>query len=233
MSWRPRRHIREERAESLRHRRVRESSVAEPRIWQVGYHCRLPRRQNLTGLGTDHDEAENAVVALTHKRLHEPLSFVDRLRPQHGAHGQPRIPRGGALASRFDFAHSHTRERRVREHAVWNQPIARAARRSGQIVANDAKIVLGYVRELWAAGAFPDGPDLGRTRVQPLIDANIAAIVQRDTGLLKPDPGGVRNAPRRDQDVAALDRLLARGRAHSNADFLSRPALPEQGLGRQ
>src|SRR5260221_9141104 len=149
MSWRPRRHIREERAESLHHRRMRENSVAEPRIWQVGYHCRLHRCQNLTGLGTDHDEAENAVITLTHKSLHEALSFVGCLRPQHSAHRQPRDPWGDALALRFDFAHSHAGEWRVREHAVWNQPIARAALRPGQIVPNDSKVVLGYVRELW------------------------------------------------------------------------------------
>jgi FixJ family two-component response regulator len=56
------------------------------------------------------------------------------------------------------------------------------------------------MRELWAAGAFPDGPDLGRTRLQPLIDANVATTVHRHAGRLEPDPGGVRRAPRRDQD---------------------------------
>ena len=90
-----------------------------------------------------------------------------------------------------------------------------------KIVPDDPKVVDGYVRELWAAGTFADGPDLGRARLQPLIDANVATTVQLNAGLLKPDPGGVRNAPRRDQDVAALDLLLAGGRAHDKADFLS------------
>ena len=99
---------------------------------------------------------------------------------------------------RFAFAQTHAGKGRVREHAVWNQPIARAALPSGQIVPNDPKVVDGYVRELWATGAFPDGPDLGRTGLQPLIHANVATTVQRNAGLFKPDPGGVRNAPRRD-----------------------------------
>jgi len=38
-------------------------------------------------------------------------------------------------------------ERRVREQAVWNQPIARGALSSGQIVPDDSKVVDGRVRE--------------------------------------------------------------------------------------
>jgi hypothetical protein len=49
-------------------------------------------------------------------------------------------------------------EGRVCEHAVRNQPIARAAVAAGEIVPDDAKVILGCVRELWAAGAFADQP---------------------------------------------------------------------------
>ena len=76
----PRRHIREERAESLRHRRVRENGVAEPRVWQVCQHRRLHRGHDLTGVGANHREAENAVVTPADKSLHEAALFVDRLR---------------------------------------------------------------------------------------------------------------------------------------------------------
>src|SRR5207249_11484524 len=136
------------------------------------------------------------------------------------------------LASRVAFAQSHVSKWRVREHAVWYQPIARAALPAGQIVPNDPKVVLGYVRELWATGAFPDGPDLGRARLQPLVNADVAMTVHLNTGLLQPHPGGLRNAPRRDQDVAALDVLLTGGRAHDKADCLSGSLVQLQGLGR-
>src|ERR1700756_667923 len=56
--------------------------------------------------------------------------------------------------------------------------------------------------------------------------------IQLNAGLLKPDPGGVRNAPGRDQDVAALDLLLTGGCAHVKADFLSGSALQIEGLSR-
>jgi hypothetical protein len=36
---------------------------------------------------------------------------------------------------------------------------------------------------------------LGRSRLQPLIDANVVMTIQLNAGLLKPDPGGVGNAP--------------------------------------
>ena len=107
------------------------------------------------------------------------------------------------------------RERRIGEHAIGNEPVARAALPAGQIVANDAKVVFGYVGEQRAAGAFAERPDVRRARLQPLVDLDETAIVQLDAGLVEPDAGGVRNAPGRDEDVAALDRLFAGARAQT------------------
>jgi hypothetical protein len=55
------------------------------------------------------------------------------------------------------------RERRVGEHAVGHEPIARAALSSGQVVPDDPEVVAGDVSELRAAGAVPHGPDAGRS----------------------------------------------------------------------
>src|SRR5262249_25899653 len=82
------RDIREERVKSLHHRRVRENGVAELRIWQVCEHRRLHRGHDLTGVGANHREAENAVVIPTHKSLHEALSFSGCLRPQYNVRRQ-------------------------------------------------------------------------------------------------------------------------------------------------
>jgi hypothetical protein len=125
------------------------------------------------------------------------------------------------------------RQRRVGEHAIGDQPIARAAAATGEVVANDPKIVHGGVRELRAAGAFADRPDIWRTRFQALVDANVAAIVELDTGLLQADAVGVRNAARGNQNVAALDRPLGGARAHGHADLLSGAAAHAKDLGRQ
>src|SRR5262249_20678257 len=102
--------------------------------------------------------------------------------------------------------------------------IAGAAMSSRQIVTHDAKIVFGYVGELWTAGAFAERPHVRRARLQPVIDADEAATVQVNAGLLESDPGGIRNTPSRDQNVAAVDCLFAGGRAHGKAHLL--PASP-------
>ena len=113
-----------------------------------------------------------------------------------------------------------------------DQPIARASPPSGQIVANDAKVVFGYVGEQRAAGAFAQRPDVRRACLQPLVDANVTATVQLDADLAEADPGGVRNAPRCDEDVAPLDVLLAGVRADVKADPLSGLAVHMEELGR-
>jgi len=99
------------------------------------------------------------------------------------------------------------------------------------IIPDDPKIVVGDVRELRAAGAFPHGPDVGGARLQPPIDADVAARVQLDAGLGEADPGGVRRAAQCHQDVAARDVSLAGGSAHDNDDAVAGPAVHPQRLG--
>ena len=154
-----------------------QGGIGEARIWQPCYHRRLHRCHHFTGCGPDHREAKDAVVVLTEKSFHEALSLIGRLRPKHRVHRQPSDPCDDASAFRFAFAQPYMGKRGVSEHAIWNQPIARAAISSCQIVTHDTKIVFGYVRELWAAGAFPEGPHVWRTRLQSVIHANVAATV--------------------------------------------------------
>jgi hypothetical protein len=65
---------------------------------------------------------------------------------------------------------------------------------------------------------------------QRLVDCNKAAIVQVYAGLVEPDACGVRNAAGRDQDVAALDGLLAGARSQRYADRVSGLAFPSEKL---
>jgi len=137
----------------------------------------LHRRHHFTGGGPDHREAKDAVVVLTDESFHESLPLVGGLRPEYRVHGQPRDACDDVLAFRFAFAQPDTGKRGVSEHAIWNKPIARAAISSCQIVTYDTKIVFGYVRELWAAGAFPESPHVWRTRLQSAIHRDVAATV--------------------------------------------------------
>src|SRR6516165_6974906 len=182
-----RRYILEQRTQSLRHRRVRQNGVAQPQIWQIRQHRRLHRRHDFSGLGANHREAENTVIAAADENLHEALRFACRRGPPYSIHRQSRDPRIDASALRFALAQSDVRERRLGEHAVWNQPIARTALASSQIVPDDPKVVDRDVRKLRTAGAFSNRPDTRHRRLQPLIDTNIAAAIQFDAYLLKPD----------------------------------------------
>src|SRR5215470_8141385 len=218
----PGRHIREEQAQPLSHRRMRECDVSERRIRKACQYCCLRRGHDFAGPGTDHREAKDATIVLVDNSFHESLPLLDRLRAKHRVHGQLRDAYADSLAFRFGFTQPYVGKQGIREHAICNQPIARAPILSRQIVTNDAKIVFGYVCELWATSAFSNGPDFGRTRFQPPIHPNVTATVQPNPGLLKSDPGGIRNAPSRDEDVAAIDVLLTSSRAHDEANPLSR-----------
>src|SRR5947207_6941291 len=113
---------------------------------------------------------------MTDERFHGASSFVSRMCSQHHADWQPSDARGDALSFCVPLAQSHACQRGIREHAEWNQPTARAALASSQIVPDDLKVIDGYVRELRASGAFPDGPDAGGACFQPVVDSNIAAL---------------------------------------------------------
>src|SRR2546421_12336793 len=66
------RHIRQQEAESLRHRQVRQNGVAEFHIRHPGQHRGLHRGHDLTGLGADHGETEDAVVTPTTSTFMKP-----------------------------------------------------------------------------------------------------------------------------------------------------------------
>ena len=113
------------------------------------------------------------------------------------------------MALRLAFTQPDMGERRIGKHAIWDQPVARAATSSAQVVPDNPKIVLRHVRELRAAGAFPERPYSGRRCFQAVIDTDVASTVHLHTCLLETDAGGVGNAPRRDQDIAPLDFSFA------------------------
>jgi hypothetical protein len=189
----------------------------------------LHRSHNFTGGGTNHREAKDAIVAVANKSFHKALPLIGRLRSKHRIHRQPCDANEDTLAFRFAFAKPYASERGISEHAIWNQPIAGAAISSCEIVTYDSKIIFGYVRELWTSGAFPDGPHIWRTCLQSAIDANVTAPVQFNAGFLKSNSGGVRNAPNRNQDVAAINVLLPSRGAHGKRNLVSRsPTYLEQ-----
>src|SRR5437763_5300677 len=181
-----------------------DNGVAQRRVGQAGQHSHLYHGHDLARFRADHCEAKNTIVARGNERLHKALRFVDRVRPKHGARWQLCDPYFDTLTLRVAFAQSYPCELAIRKHAIGDQPVASRAVCPGQIVSNDPEVVKGYVGELRAAGTFSDRPDIGRASLQALVDPYVATTVQFNSGRIEPDTGGVRRAPCRNQDVAAL-----------------------------
>jgi len=144
--------------------------------------------------------------------------------PQHNG-----VPAGHPLG--LELAQSDSGKWWVREHAVGHQTIVRGAIHAGEIVPDDAEIVERHVRELWTASAFANCPAVRRTRFEPFVDLDVTALVQRDSGDLEPDRGGIRSTSGRDQDVAALDGLFARSRTNAEGNVMPGAAFDSERLG--
>ena len=168
---------------------MRDDGVAKPRIWQVRQHRGLHRGHHFACLGANHRESDYAIVTAD-KGFHKSLRFIGRVGPQHGTHRQSRDAHGNAVVLRLALGQPHMGQLRIGEHAVRHQAVARTAIPPGQIVLDDPKVVDGNVREVRAAGTFPDRPDIGCGRLQPLIDADVAASIQFDPSLVEADLGG-------------------------------------------
>src|SRR5258708_20872736 len=201
-------HIREERAEALRHCRVRDNRITQARVRHARQHCGLDHGHDFTGLCADHGETQNVVATRLDQRLHEAARLRYRPRSQHGSDRQLRHANGDALALGFAFAQANTRERRIGEHAVRDEPITLGAITPPQIAPDDTAIVERDVGELWAAGRLANRPDIERARLEPLIDPNISAVVGHDTGEVAPLPAGpAAPSARAPQPPPATDQL--------------------------
>ena len=76
---------------------------------------------------------------------------------------------------------------------------------AGKIVTDHAKVIEGDMREVRAAGAFADRPDIGGSGPQPLIDLDIAAAGQLHSRHIQADARGVRRAAGGDQQMGAFE----------------------------
>ena len=90
---------------------------------------------------------------------------------------------------------------------------------------HDAEIVISCMRKLRAAGAIAHRPDIGRGRPQPLVDLDIAVLVEFDASLLESDSAGVRHPARSDEKIGAFDNAFAIPVIHVNPNLLAGTSL--------
>jgi hypothetical protein len=83
----------------------------------------------------------------------------------------------------------------------------------------------------FSAALFLENADTcPEARLQPIVDANIAAGVGLDAGRFEPDPGSVGDAPRGDEQIAGLEPSIARGSPQCQHDLITRAALNGESL---
>ena len=162
-----------------------ENSVSKRHMGKPGKHRRLHDSHDLAGFRANHGKADYTVVGID-KRLHEPFGFRCRARPQYRLRRQLGDTHRHALGTRLFLAYSDPCKRRVDEHAIGRHPVFGRPVAALQIVADGAEIVERHMGELRRSRALADCPDVRGGRLQPIVDADIAAIRQLDACLFQP-----------------------------------------------
>jgi hypothetical protein len=152
--------------EAFGHRRVRQNCIAKPGVRQAAQHGALHGGDHLSGTGSEHREAEDAIAVLVDQRLHEAARLADAAGTKNRAHRKACDPDRDPAAARFRLIEADPPQLGINVHAVGDQSIASRPRASGQIVAYDPEVVECDVGELRAAGTFAHRPYVTLTVVQ-------------------------------------------------------------------
>ena len=115
----------------------------------------------------------------------------------------------GRQSRRPASTQANTRELRIDKDAVGDEPVRRAALASVEVFVNDAEVVLGYMREVWAAGAFSHCPNVRRGRFQAIVHPDVSLARDLDSRLIESDAACVGRSSERHQNIGSVDRFLA------------------------
>jgi hypothetical protein len=117
-------------------------------------------REDFAGLGADHGEAEDAIVARADHCAHEALFLIGRFRSQDLAHGQLSNADGNALALRPGVGQADAGAQwRIGEHDVRNLPIAGPVVSAGHMSAT----ILKSSTEIWENCGLPAHSPIAQT----------------------------------------------------------------------
>ena len=81
----------------------------------------------------------------------------------------------------------------------------RAAVATVQILENNGRVVLGYVREIGTAGAFPHRPDVRCSSLQTIIYSNVSLLRKFDSAFLEPRARCIGRTSERDENVGPVE----------------------------
>src|SRR5580698_7986463 len=109
---------------------------------------------------------------------------------------------------RLSFSQSNPRKLWVREEAERHLSPGRCTVPPCHVFAHNTKVVEGNMREQRAAGTVSHSPDVRHARLHPFIHLDVSIRRQLNTSLFQTNSGGIRRAPRRNENVTALDGVL-------------------------
>ena len=112
--------------------------------------------------------------------------------------------------ARLGLGHADLRQLGIGIGDPRQRAVIDLGRQAEQRVADDdAGVIAGDMGELRPARDIADGIDAAVGGAQAPVDDERAALVRRDPGLVEVEPGEVGAPPGRDQQMRALDALLA------------------------
>jgi hypothetical protein len=94
---------------------------------------------------------------------------------------------------------------RIGEHAERHDAILRGSIAALQVVTHDAEVVVRDVCELRTARAIAHRPHVRCGRLQPVVDLDIATLVELDADLLQSDSFGIRRPTDGDEKMGTFD----------------------------
>jgi hypothetical protein len=178
----------------------------EGRIRGAGVHHVEDAVDRLVAASAQDGCAEDFRRLRVHHHLHESLRLILLDSAPHTGHWPMSDEQGSAARARLGFGDADAAERRVDIESIGRNPLAHAARLATQEVGrNDLEVVVGRVCEGAAAIAVAERPDARHVGRELIVDADVAARVGRDTGLVEPEVVRVGSTPNGQKDVAAGD----------------------------
>src|SRR5215470_9288462 len=118
-----------------------ENRVAQNRVRQLAYHCRLNDGHHFACFSTKRGESQDAIAFGVDEHFYKTAGFAKSHGPQYRGHWHLRQPIGEASPLRLRFVQTDSREFRIGEHAEGYEPIACSAAAAAQVIADDAEIV--------------------------------------------------------------------------------------------
>ena len=166
--------------------------------------------------------------AFTNPRVSESVCARKTMRHRH-----LRDSIAHALGFGFRFGQADVSQLGIGEEDVRNDAAARRSAAAIEIVEHDAEVILTNVREVRASGRLAGRPNVWGRRLQPVVDADVAARIDFDTCSVEIESVRVGRSASRHENVGSFQRSLICPRTDQHRNHFTRASSDLQHLGIQ